>query len=194
MYPAANSAYMIMSVPNPALPPGYQLVGPMMANMQAAAHAVAQSKPSEQRVVNSMLAESNIFGLVAYNAAESTAIIAFRGTQTIWDWIEDLDALTFPYLPYPDAGDVHMGFQLVYEHIRQSTSDLLSTGCKGVSKILVTGHSLGGAVAMLGAFDIAHTSLPGVPVEIYTFAGPRTGTSFFAESFNKIDLRNACVW
>jgi hypothetical protein len=186
IYPAANSAYLIMSVPNPALPPGYQLVGPMLANVQDAAPAMAQSQPSEQRAVNRMLAESNIFGLVAYNAAESTAMVAFRGTQTIWEWIEDLDALTFPYLPDPAAGDVHMGFQLVYEHIRKSTADLLASGCQGAQKVYVTGHSLGGATALLGAFDIAQNQLPGVPLEIYTLAGPRTGTGFFTDSLNKL--------
>jgi len=185
MYPAANSAYLIMSVPNPSLPPGYQLVGPLLANVQDAARAMAQSQASEQRAVNMMLAESNIFGLVAYNAADSTAIVAFRGTQTIWEWIEDLCALTFPYLPDPNAGDVHMGFQLVYEHIRKSTAELLAK-CNGVKRIYVTGHSLGGAVALLGAFDIVHNTMPGVPVEIYTFAGPRTGTGIFTDSINKL--------
>jgi hypothetical protein len=185
IYPAASSAYSIMNVPNPTLPAGYQLVGALEANMQDAAPAMAQSKPSEQRAVNSMLAESNIFGLVAYNAASSTAMVAYRGTETIWEWIEDLDALTFPYLPDPGAGDVHMGFQLVYEHIRKSTADLLNSGCQGAKLIYVTGHSLGGAVALLGGFDIAKNKLPGVPLEIYTFAGPRTGTGIFADSVNQ---------
>ena len=184
IYPAANSAYLIMSLPDPALPPGYQLVGPLVANAQDAALAMAQSKASEQRAVNSMLAESNIFGLVAYNAAESTAMVAFRGTKTLWEWIEDLDALTFPYLPNPDAGDVHMGFQLVYEHIRRSACNLLTSGCKAAKKIYVTGHSLGGATALLGAYDIAKNTMPGVPLEVYTFAGPRAGTGFFTDSVN----------
>ncbi len=187
LYPAANSAYTIMTVPNPAMPPGYTLIGAMEANPQDAAKAMAQSKPSEQRAVNSMLLESNIFGLVAWNAAESTALAAFRGTKTLFEWVEDADALTFPYLPNPDAGDVHMGFQLVYEHIRKSVANLLQgSACSGAKRILVTGHSLGGATALLGAYDIAKNVMPGVPLEVTTFAGPRTGTGIFVDSINHL--------
>lgn len=172
IYPAANASYLIMSVPSPSLPPGYTLVGPLEASMQDAVPAMVQSKPSEQRPVDNMLAESNIFGLVAWNQAEKTALVAFRGTKTLWEWIEDLDALTWPYQPDPEAGPVHMGFQLVYEHIRKCVASLLSSGCPGVKRVIVTGHSLGGAVALLGAYNIAKNLLPGVPVEVYTLAGP----------------------
>jgi hypothetical protein len=185
IYPAANAAYMIMTDPNPLLPAGYTLVGPMVASMHDAAPAMAKAQASEQRAVNTMLAESNILGLVAWNAAESTAILAFRGTKTLWEWIEDLDALTFPYLPWPDAGDVHMGFQLVYEHIRKSVAQLVADGCKNAKRVLITGHSLGGATALLGAMDVSK-NLTGLPVpEVYTLAGPRTGTGIFTETLGK---------
>jgi hypothetical protein len=32
IYPAANAAYLIMTVPNPALPPGYALVGALVGS------------------------------------------------------------------------------------------------------------------------------------------------------------------
>lgn len=184
IYPAANSAYQIMNVPTPALPPGYALVGRIEANPQQAAGAMAASDPHQHRMVNHMLLESSIFGLVAFNPASSTALVAFRGTQTLEDWVDNIDAISVPYVPVAGAGRVHMGFQLVYEHIRGQVAQLLTNGCKGVQRILVTGHSLGGAVAILGALDIARNVAPAVTPEVYTLAGPRTGDSDFVRGFN----------
>lgn len=186
IYPGANSAYQIMNVPAPALPAGYTLVGRMEANPQDALAAMLASDPLQHTIVNHMLLESNIFGLVAWNQAAGTALVAFRGTQTIMDWIDDIDAVAVPYLAVTNAGLVHMGFQLVYEHIRRSVAQLITNGCKGAKRILVTGHSLGGAIAVLGGFDIAKNVFPGVVPELYTLAGPRTGAPDFAVNFNKL--------
>jgi triacylglycerol lipase len=186
LYPAANAAYLIMNVPQPPLqlPPGYALVGPILADPLQAAPAMAQADPDQQRIPNSMVAESSIFGLVAWNAATKTAMVAIRGTKTIWDWIGDFDAAPVPWFYDPAAGLVHMGFQLVYEHIRPNLRDLLNTGCPGVERILITGHSLGGAVAFLAAFDIFEDMGLGIVPELYTFAAPRTGDPAFVGRFN----------
>ena len=186
IYPAANAAYLIMSVPNPALPPGYTLVGAIEADMQVAAATVTQAQPNETRIVNNMLAESNIFGLVAWNALEQTALVAFRGTKSIWEWIADVDAIPVPYLPVHNTGLVHMGFALVYEHVRANVAKLLNTGCKGAKRILVTGHSLGGAIAILSGMDIVKNVPFGVAPELYTFAGPRAGDPIFAEHYKAL--------
>jgi triacylglycerol lipase len=188
IYPAASSAYTIMNVPTPplALPTGYALVGPINANPQRAAAAMLVATPGQQHIANTMLAESSIFGLVAWNATEQTAMVAIRGTKTIWEWIEDLDAAPVPYLPCPAAGLVHMGFQLVYEHIRDSIAALLKAECAAAKRILVTGHSLGAAVAVLCGFDIAKNLKIGPVPELNTFAGPRAGAPDFAASFNAL--------
>lgn len=182
IYPAANSAYSIMTVPAPPLPEGYALVGAIKADPKQAAAVMAQTDPGQHRMVSGMLGESNVFGLVAWNDAAKTALIAFRGTQTIWDWVSDLDAVPVDYVPVAGSGHVHMGFQLVYEHVRQSARQLLAAGCTGAQRVLVTGHSLGGAVAILSGFELAKTG--SVIPELYTLAGPRTGAPDFAGKFN----------
>jgi hypothetical protein len=185
IWPAASAAYLIMSDPNPLLPAGYTLVGTIVAETQFAAGATlaASAVPGQLRMVHSMLAESNVFGLVAVNAAESTAIVAIRGTQTIWDWIEDIDAIPVPYIPVGGAGNVHMGFQLVYEHIRHNVGRLIGQ-CAGINRVLITGHSLGAAVAVLAGLDVATNVTPGVTPELHTLAGPRVGAPDFAASFD----------
>lgn len=188
IYPAASAAYTVMNVPTPplALPAGYELVGTIAANPQRAAPAMAAATPSQQHIANTVVAESSIFGLVALNEDNDTAIVAIRGTKTIWEWIADVDAAPVPYLPCPEAGLVHMGFQLVYEHIRGSVADLLKTKCAAAKRILVTGHSLGAAVAVLCGFDIAKNIKLGPIPELDTFAGPRAGAPDFAASFNAL--------
>ncbi len=186
IYPAANSAYQIMNVPAPALPAGYTLAGRIEADPQSALPAMLAADPLQHRIVNHMLLESNIFGLIAWNSAASTALVAFRGTQTIMDWIDDVDALAVPYVCVPGAGLVHMGFQLVYEHIRHNVAKLIANACQGAKRILVTGHSLGGAVAVLAGYDIGKNVTAGVVPELYTLAGPRAGAPDFALNFNKL--------
>ncbi|MBV8553786.1 MAG: lipase family protein [Acidobacteriaceae bacterium] len=185
IYPAATAAYLVMNVPTPplSLPSGFQMVGLLKADPQSAAHAMALAHPDQQRIANVVVAESSIFGLVLYNQAASTALIAIRGTKTVWDWIEDMDAVPVSYLADSSAGQVHMGFQLVYEHICRSATDLLENGCKGAQRILVTGHSLGAAVAVLCGFDIVHRMKLGVIPELHTFAGPRVAAPDFANNF-----------
>jgi predicted lipase len=183
MYPAANAAYVIMNAPDPALPDGFKLIGAIQASPKDGLAAMLAADPKQQRIMNSAMKESNIFGLVAFNATTSTAMVAFRGTETIWDWIDDIDAVPVPYLAVPGSGSVHMGFQLVYEHIRGSMAQRLAA-CAGVKSILVTGHSLGGALAVLGGYQIAKTLNPGIVPLLYTFAGPRTAAPDFAAKFN----------
>ena len=185
MYPCANSAYLAMSVPTPplTLPAGFVSRGLIQADPTAAASAMATAAPDHQRIANKAVSESSIFGLVAWNAATKTAIVAIRGTETIWDWIADVDAAPVPFIAVPNTGFVHMGFQLVYEHIRPSIANLLKANCQGASNIWVTGHSLGGALAVFCAYDILKNVNLGPAPKLYTFAGPRAGAPDFASKF-----------
>jgi triacylglycerol lipase len=183
-YPAANSAYLIQTVPSPPLPAGFALAGSLEADPQKAAAMMAAAPPEQHVMVNAMLADSNIFGLVAWNATSKTAMVAFRGTQDVKDWLDDLDAVPVDYQAVHGIGLAHMGFQLVYEHVRGSLSTLLTTRCAGVQRILITGHSLGGAVAVLSGFDIARNIVAGAVPEFCTFAGPRAVDPGFSGKFN----------
>ncbi|DBB14800.1 TPA: hypothetical protein ACH3X3_004409 [Trebouxia sp. C0006] len=57
-------------------------------------------------------------------------------------------------------------------------------------KIYVTGHSLGGALATLAAFDIKQALLKANRGEVkllcYSFGAPRTGSHAFANDYNKV--------
>jgi triacylglycerol lipase len=52
-------------------------------------------------------------------------------------------------------------------------------------QILIIGHSLGAALAVLAAPDVARNMPPNtIEPRLITFAGPRVGVSDFAEKFN----------
>ena len=104
MYPAATSAYLMMTVHAPPLPAGYTLVGSIEADPRAATTVAALTDAKLHEIVAGMLAESKVFGLVAWNEAEKTALVSFRGTQSIWDWINDLDAIAVAYTAVAGSG------------------------------------------------------------------------------------------
>jgi len=186
IYPAAVAAYTAMDNASFPLPAGFAAVGRIEAQAQRVQALMAAASLPQQRIARAMLADSNIFGFVAWNAATATALVAFRGTRTPGEWLEDFDALPVPYLPVSGAGMVHMGFQLAYEHVRFNVGQLLASGCTGCRRILVTGHSLGGALAVLAGVDIARNVALRVIPELYTFAGPRTGAPDFHRYFQAL--------
>ena len=135
-------------------------------------------------MANKTVSENKNFGLVAWNDATKTAIVSIRGTKTIWEWIADAGALPVPYFQDPGAGLAHLGFQIVYQRIRDSIAGLLRANCQGAQTLWVTGHSMGGALAILCAYDILKEVNLGPVPQLYTFAGPRVLAPDFADTFN----------
>jgi predicted lipase len=111
-------------------------------------------------------------------------VIAFRGTKKIKDWMSNLDAIRAPF----KWGQVHSGFLNIYNSGRVG----LMKGVDGLipkdkrmaqqTHILVTGHSLGGALATLCAAELSDRPEVARPV-CYTFASPRVGDDAFAAGY-----------
>jgi predicted lipase len=96
----------------------------------------------------------------------------------------NLDFESTRYRPVPDFGDVHMGWMGLYETMRANLADNLPAACQGCDQLIVTGHSLGAALAVLAAPDIAKNT-PAVPEpKLTTFGGPRPGLHDFVLPFN----------
>ena len=56
---------------------------------------------------------------------------------------------------------------------------------RGDARLLVTGHSLGGALAVLAAFDI-ESAMRAFNVQTYTFGTPYPGNRAFAREFEEL--------
>lgn len=116
------------------------------------------------------------------------AVLAFRGTElvSLVDWLTD-----FQNLPAPDLGKhgfVHAGFLASLMPIWDPIVRFVTDPETRAEQLLITGHSLGGALAAITALTLAefgHVALraPGVPrlAGIYTFGQPMVGDPAFAE-------------
>ncbi|KAM5569062.1 lipase [Rosa sericea] len=119
-------------------------------------------------------------------------IIAFRGTQehSIQNWIEDLfwKQLDIDYPGMPDAM-VHHGFYSAYHNttIRPGILNAVARAKEfyGDIGIIVTGHSMGGAMASFCALDLRVNQKEN-NVQVMTFGQPRIGNAIFATYYSKL--------
>lgn len=186
MLTAAEAAYDTMTKPvaELAMPAGFTLVALIQADPSKAAVAAAAAPARHQELARNVVTEGANFGFVAHQAETATWLVAFRGSKTIWDWVYDGETIPTPFLPDPSAGFVHLGFQLVYHHVRDSVVKLLRARRDECEQIWVTGHSLGGALAVLAASDILTSTGVKCAPGLYTFAGPRAVAPDFAKHFD----------
>ena len=107
-------------------------------------------------------------------------IIAFRGTDSIRDWITDARFLRKLLVEEAngDRCEVHAGFLDAYESIVNALSDRLRAIVVGDRPVFITGHSLGGALAVLCALELKHQKFN--IAQVYTFGQPRVGNAAFA--------------
>ena len=140
--------------------------------------------------------------------------VSWGGTVTKLEWIADLINFQHPVtalgIPCPDPSvKVLAGFidlyttknvdcrfskysarEQVIAEIRRLLERYAIERGEDVS-ISFTGHSLGGALATLSAYDVAELGLHIVnkekvlPLTVYSFAGPRVGNERFKERFER---------
>ncbi|KAI3962329.1 hypothetical protein MKX01_005331, partial [Papaver californicum] len=114
----------------------------------------------------------------------NAVIIAFRGTQehSIQNWVEDLFWKQLD-LNYP----VHHGFYSAYHNttIRPCLLNAVRRAKRlyGDTPIMVTGNSMGGAMASFCALDLSVNFDGPCEVQVMTFGQPRIGNSVFASYF-----------
>ena len=129
--------------------------------------------------------------------AEDNLVVAFRSTASDDGWGVTLNVLTDlratpKKISFIDDGvsnaqeyrklKVHSGFH--NEHLRYRDRILEYIAQHPDKDIYVTGHSLGGALAILSSFDIAvHTQRP---VTVFTFGQPRVGKGKFREVYDSL--------
>ncbi|CAN7121582.1 unnamed protein product [Brassica rapa subsp. narinosa] len=118
-------------------------------------------------------------------------IIAFRGTQehSIQNWISDLfwKQLDLNYPDMPDAM-VHHGFYTAYHNttVRPAVLGAVKRAKKfygeNINTIMVTGHSMGGAMAAFCGLDLV-VNEGEENVQVMTFGQPRIGNADFASYY-----------
>lgn len=124
-----------------------------------------------------------------WKSKDSFAAVVFRGTNgfSLPNWMQNLDfSMETPWESLSQA-KVHAGFLRAYNNIKQDPKFLngvnLAIQKSGNSKLLVLGHSLGGAMAQIAAVDLAVTQpdIAKLNIVLYTIGSPRAGTPGFRE-------------
>lgn len=143
-----------------------------------------------------------------WSAKSDVYLIAFRGTSSAYDMVLDLEsATTIAFSPYQNnenfPSDVHVGdgFNKIYStknhsmsaSMQQQIFDFITSLPTPPSQIVITGHSLGSALASLFTLDVA-ASLPEISVANINFASPRVGPAKWQTIYNQTyNLQNSTV-
>ncbi|MDF2859453.1 MAG: lipase-like isoform, partial [Neobacillus sp.] len=111
--------------------------------------------------------------------------ITFRGSNSGTDWKTDF-AFRKKVIPYGNTLSkirVHTGFLNAYKSpaVREAIHAMISSD---TFQIMITGHSLGAALAVLCAVDLEY-HYPDKDYEVILFGAPRVGNRAFRNSYNK---------
>jgi triacylglycerol lipase len=117
-------------------------------------------------------------------ASAQMNIIVFRGTQTAIEWLNNLYARQIPFTERQSGqyfGKIHEGFINNYLRIVEPIPKDIAGQLDPTLPCYVTGHSLGAALAVLCALDLA-VNLPDLApqLQLYSYACPRVGDPTFA--------------
>lgn len=129
-------------------------------------------------------------GLDAYITSNSadTIMVVFKGTDpTSWsEWATDLNFFQTS-VPYCSGCQVHQGFLGAMNEQKTYMDAALQTlrARYPTAKVVVTGHSLGGAIAQLYAAHLIVDLKLAAPI-LYTFGSPRVGNSNWSAYMNSI--------
>ena len=102
--------------------------------------------------------------------------IVFSGTLSLSELKSDLD---YKQINIDDNILVHEGFYKIYLSIQDIIKKTIEN--TNFNHLYITGHSLGGALSTLCAFDLRSRE----NITHYSFASPRVGNVKFAEEFNR---------
>ena len=124
---------------------------------------------------------------------KDTTVIAFRGTSSYMDAFTDLNAFStilpsffFVKSSVTNNNDikVHAGFLKQYISLRKQILENIKR-----EKIIVTGHSLGGALSQIAALELSSFA----DLSCITFGSPRVGNKEFAKFLSEKVPNNLAI-
>ncbi|KAI9294432.1 alpha/beta-hydrolase, partial [Neoconidiobolus thromboides FSU 785] len=132
-------------------------------------------------------------GFIATDATKKQIILSFRGSSNIQNWLGNLNLIFTNYNVNNGGSDiqVHAGFKDGINALYPKFSPLLKSlvASHPDYKLIITGHSLGGALATLASIEIQKNfNLSWDRMQLFTYGEPRVGNTAFVEWFNRQSL------
>ena len=133
-------------------------------------------------------ATSDATGIVARDDSRRTITVAFRGSQSLRNWWANIQFLWKDASVFCSDCKLHTGFYNAFiEAFPPILASVTSLRAQYPSyKLVVTGHSYGGAIATITATEFRRL---GYTVELYTYGAPRIGNDMFS-SFVSLSAGN----
>jgi predicted lipase len=132
--------------------------------------------------VSDVIENGGVRVLNAIDHEREKIIISFRGSSNIHNWIDNIQISHIN--PYDDYADVSVdkGFYKALNYVKEPVYNFINNMQSTYSNynILITGHSLGGALSTLASFEIIYINgIKPENVELITFGSPRVGNNVF---------------
>lgn len=126
--------------------------------------------------------------LVNVTATQEWIAVSFRGSADLINWLADFDFVEMTPVEYCDGCKVHTGFYRSWLSVARLVSEEVSRlrAAHPHAQLVLTGHSLGAAMAILAATHLHYNDDLGVHA-VYTFGQPRVGNRAFHEYFAAIE-------
>ena len=121
---------------------------------------------------------TDVTGYIAVDTTRSLTVLAFRGSKSVRNFLADAD---FPQVPTDICAGctADQGFWDSWLEARSGIlATLMATHARyPSSSVVVTGHSLGAAIAEIATAEIKKL---GTPVDLYNFGSPRVSSETLA--------------
>ncbi|PYI07819.1 lipase [Aspergillus sclerotiicarbonarius CBS 121057] len=143
--------------------------------------------PSVEAASTKMLLEfdlSNDYGdtagFFAVDTTNERLVVSFRGSSTLENWIANIDFILEEEESLCSGCYVHSGWWKAWEQVADDLTSEIESAMSTYSgySLFFTGHSLGGALATIGATVLRNA---GYTIQLYTYGCPRVGNYELAE-------------
>ena len=119
------------------------------------------------------------------NDDQRVIVFAFRGTDSAGDWFKNIQIVPSSTTINGTTFGVHQGFKNYYTSAKNWFKEQYRSAIRTGYRIIITGHSLGGAAAFIAA-GYAAGDFNHVPDAVVTYGAPITGNEAFGNYYKSV--------
>ncbi|KAL1984371.1 hypothetical protein VTN96DRAFT_9232 [Rasamsonia emersonii] len=126
------------------------------------------------------IGSGDVTGFLALDSTNQLIVLSFRGSETLENWIADLEADLVDASAICSGCEAHDGFLSSWNSVASTLTSKISSAVNEHPsyKLVFTGHSLGAALATLGAVSLRES---GYNIDLYNYGCPRVGNTALAD-------------